>query len=643
MPSTKESLNHRYIRYIELAHYRCFGTPEKQTIGRFERFNLIFGSNGSGKTSFLESIELAILRKTSRLQDKNCLETQGIVKTTSEANPPRCKLLDDNHGELFSFPQSDEERHEHFRKMQLYESYNLSAAEDTNQADDDDKIGPILNRLRGIIDRVHFLNFETTIRFLEASNNEKLLDSVFSSLFGNDVYENWKKIERANVLFRNAIINRIVSHPQETSPDELINKILLMIDNQIVNYIEKKNTLSLTQEIMRDTESNLHELFQNNELQRITVVANNGSGDQDTTDIINERISRYEEVLALLREYPTPVDEEKNAAEQKRIEQDIQASDDKRKQYDLRRYLENLKKDKIYFDTTKVRVSEKLSKLNVTLNPLDNYAMEIVGWCISALQSLRNTNSITCNDAPPQNAEELFQSQLSGLLEKIGDLENILISQEEELLESKETIKEEYQLDVDDMKIMPLLEEWHKIRILRRIEEHDDKYEEYTTHFFNRLSRIFVMLHHPSDFSGIQLNRNHKGKEDTKSEKNTLEVRVKNIKKDVWADAAHVISAGQRSALAISIIFALNSQYANGLPYLVLDEPLHNLDQLTLLSCLDLLRGFMERYPEKQIFLSTADKEVQGMVRHKFRYLGNDFQDFEFSRVPGQESKFRSV
>lgn len=65
------------IAALELFNFRCH--PDGR-IGPFRRFNLLYGRNGSGKTSLLEAIEVGITCNSSRLQTREDVDVLARSK-----------------------------------------------------------------------------------------------------------------------------------------------------------------------------------------------------------------------------------------------------------------------------------------------------------------------------------------------------------------------------------------------------------------------------------------------------------------------------------------------------------------------------------------------------------------------------------
>jgi|GEM_PF-6373831 len=84
------------------------------------------------------------------------------------------------------------------------------------------------------------------------------------------------------------------------------------------------------------------------------------------------------------------------------------------------------------------------------------------------------------------------------------------------------------------------------------------------------------------------------------------------------------ISAGQRSALALSFFLALNKKLNKGPNLILMDDPITYVGDLNVLSFLDYLREMLIN--DRQIFFATANKKLAGLCEKKFFFLGSDFE-----------------
>ena len=136
------------------------------------------------------------------------------------------------------------------------------------------------------------------------------------------------------------------------------------------------------------------------------------------------------------------------------------------------------------------------------------------------------------------------------------------------------------------------------------------------------ISTIFRQLHWPPDFEKVHLER----------ENNHLELLVKlRAASAARVPAYERMSGGQRTALAVSVFWAFNTIPADIPDLLVMDEPIHSVDDLNMLNFLDGLRWLVQSV-DRQIFISTASKSVQSLIRRKFSYLQDDYMELWLTR-----------
>lgn len=83
------------------------------------------------------------------------------------------------------------------------------------------------------------------------------------------------------------------------------------------------------------------------------------------------------------------------------------------------------------------------------------------------------------------------------------------------------------------------------------------------------------------------------------------------------------MSTGQKVCLALAFMFALFLSNETAPNFIMLDEPVANLDDLHMLNLLDLLRRLA--LSDTQIFFTTANPDVAKLFRRKFSYLEEDF------------------
>lgn len=129
-----------------------------------------------------------------------------------------------------------------------------------------------------------------------------------------------------------------------------------------------------------------------------------------------------------------------------------------------------------------------------------------------------------------------------------------------------------------------------------------------------QISRIFLALHSPQEFSGLDIVDRQ-----LVAFRNGKEVSINRM------------STGQRTALVISVFFQMNLATPLVPSFLLLDEPVANIDDLNVLALMDLLREIAVTH-RRQIFFTTANQNVAKLFRRKFSFLESDFQELRFFR-----------
>jgi len=129
-----------------------------------------------------------------------------------------------------------------------------------------------------------------------------------------------------------------------------------------------------------------------------------------------------------------------------------------------------------------------------------------------------------------------------------------------------------------------------------------------------QISRIFLALHSPQEFSGLDIENNQ-----LIAFRNKERVPINRM------------STGQRTALVIAVFFQMNLATPSVPSFLLLDEPVANIDDLNVLALIDFLREIAVTH-KRQIFFTTANRNVAKLFRRKFSFLLDDFQELRFFR-----------
>lgn len=149
---------------------------------------------------------------------------------------------------------------------------------------------------------------------------------------------------------------------------------------------------------------------------------------------------------------------------------------------------------------------------------------------------------------------------------------------------------------------------------LEELRKPEDYAQEFIKQNIEQISRIFLSLHLPQEFSCLEMDENHligrRGEE---------KVPVVNM------------STGQRTALVLSVFFQLHLSNSAAPKFLLIDEPVANIDDLNILSLMDFLRELVISHG-RQVFFTTASRNVAQLFRRKFSFLEKDFQHLYFAR-----------
>lgn len=155
--------------------------------------------------------------------------------------------------------------------------------------------------------------------------------------------------------------------------------------------------------------------------------------------------------------------------------------------------------------------------------------------------------------------------------------------------------------------------------LLEQMKKPDAYAQEFISQNIEQIGRIFLSLHLPQEFSGLTIS----GK-DLVGWRGEEQVPVVSM------------STGQRTALALSVFFQLHLSNQFAPAFLLVDEPVANIDELNILSLMDFLRELVISH-DRQIFVTTANRNVAQLFCRKFSFLGKDFQRLDFFRKSTDE------
>lgn len=140
--------------------------------------------------------------------------------------------------------------------------------------------------------------------------------------------------------------------------------------------------------------------------------------------------------------------------------------------------------------------------------------------------------------------------------------------------------------------------------------------KEFLTQNAKQIELFFKLLHRPKEFGKLSIS----------SDGNIHFMRNSN---NQLVESGQM-STGQRMALAFSVMITLHMRAANAPNFLMLDEPVANLDDMHVLNLIDLLRELA--IGGTQIIITTADSHMAKFLRRKFSFLKEEYSHFELNR-----------
>ena len=141
-----------------------------------------------------------------------------------------------------------------------------------------------------------------------------------------------------------------------------------------------------------------------------------------------------------------------------------------------------------------------------------------------------------------------------------------------------------------------------------------------------RIEHFFKALHTPREF--VSLDADSEGIVAMR-EKDNVPIRM------------YQMSTGQRVSLALAIMFSLHIAAPRAPKFLLLDEPVANMDDLHLLNLLDILREFALQ--KVQIVFTTANPDVAGVFRRKFSFLSSEFLHYDLIRKNSDNTQITTI
>lgn len=139
-----------------------------------------------------------------------------------------------------------------------------------------------------------------------------------------------------------------------------------------------------------------------------------------------------------------------------------------------------------------------------------------------------------------------------------------------------------------------------------------------------QISKLFKWMHHSGEFIGLDIDQN--GIYAVRGF-NNQEVRT------------YEMSTGQRSTIAMAVMFALHMAAPDAPQFLLLDEPLATMDDTQVLNVLDILKSMA--YQNTQIFFTTANGIMIDLFKKCFKGTPFDYKEYEFIKRVNRPSEIK--
>ncbi len=165
-----------------------------------------------------------------------------------------------------------------------------------------------------------------------------------------------------------------------------------------------------------------------------------------------------------------------------------------------------------------------------------------------------------------------------------------------------------------------LVEEWIQkcqkaCDVIERQQLLKDIMEKFLTQHAKQIELFFKLLHRPKEFGKLSIEDGN--------------IRFMRNSNGEFAEC-NQMSTGQRMALAFSVMITLHMGAVNAPNFLMLDEPVANLDDMHVLNLIDLLRQLA--ISGTQIIITTADSQMAKFLRRKFSFLKEEYSHFKLKR-----------
>ncbi|BBH24052.1 hypothetical protein Back11_53970 [Paenibacillus baekrokdamisoli] len=143
----------------------------------------------------------------------------------------------------------------------------------------------------------------------------------------------------------------------------------------------------------------------------------------------------------------------------------------------------------------------------------------------------------------------------------------------------------------------------------------DQLNEKMISELFDTIQKIFSRINSHPVYNHINFNKEYRHK----SYKLLILVINGYLENQTQANATYIFSSAQINSIALSFFMAMGvHQQWSSLQLMGMDDPIQSMDEINVLSLIDLIRLFMEKY-DKQFIISTHDYSFYQMMLKKFR------------------------
>lgn len=139
------------------------------------------------------------------------------------------------------------------------------------------------------------------------------------------------------------------------------------------------------------------------------------------------------------------------------------------------------------------------------------------------------------------------------------------------------------------------------------------------------ISTFFTMMHHSGEFEELGIDSD-----------GIYAIRGMNHQKI----RTYEMSTGQRSTIAMAVMFALHMAAPDAPQFLLLDEPLATMDDTQVLNVLDILKSMAEQ--NTQIFFTTANGIMIKLFKECFKNTEFDYKEYQFVKRTNRPSEIKA-